>query len=317
MLTSTTAAPGRGAATGTQEGEGKDDAEDDLHDPWHVPYSDYDDDFESPSHTHGVSDHHFRPHPDTFAILNTPDIPPRWNIYSHPYPLDPPIHLYDINRQRPQPVPAPAQPLGLTSPTFPASAALASHVLHAEQGALRGDPPPTLPLHTAASILQLPTSLVITISFRRAMAHQHLRTPMDVNDITITELEHLRPVTIIIVSGPPCQPWSRAGSRLGWQDHRSLAFASVNGFIRFYLATQPTPGRYIVENVPGALDFPEILSSLGTGNIMRATACGSTTNRDALMWTNIAPHPDIQNYVNNINAIELTDPGPCAGPLPI
>eukprot|EP00873_Tetraselmis_striata_P041761 jgi/Tetstr1/462025/TSEL_007096.t1 len=77
------------------------------------------------------------------------------------------------------------------------------------------------------------------------------------------------------------------------------------------MTTQPTPVRYIVENVLGALDFPEILSSLGTGNIMRATACGSAAHRDTLMWANIAPQTDIQNYINNINTIELTDPGPC------
>eukprot|EP00873_Tetraselmis_striata_P027926 jgi/Tetstr1/448190/TSEL_035481.t1 len=138
----------------------------------------------------------------------------------------------------------------------------------------------------------------------------HAMTPMEINDITITELENLRPVTLT-VSVPPCQPWSRAGSRLGWQDHRSHAFASVIGFIRFYLTTQPAPVRYIVENVPSAPDFPEILSSLGTGNIMRASACGSAGQSDTLMWTNIPPQTDIQNYVNNINAIELTDPGPC------
>eukprot|EP00873_Tetraselmis_striata_P006087 jgi/Tetstr1/426351/TSEL_016663.t1 len=247
------------------------------------------------------------------------------------------------------------------------SAALASHILHAEEGALRGDPPPTLPLLTAAPILQLPSSMVIDHLFspchgpsasevealleygftihkitgadpspeaRTMWEHRlhvindkypdrlppsafqdcHVRTPMDVNDITIAALETLRPVTLI-VSGPPCEPWSRAGSRLGWQDHRSRAFASVISFIRFYLTTQPTPVRYIVENVPGALDFPETLSSLGTGNIMRATARGSAAHRDTLVWTNISLQTDIQNYIDNINAIELTDPGPCAWDL--
>eukprot|EP00873_Tetraselmis_striata_P037121 jgi/Tetstr1/457385/TSEL_043987.t1 len=137
---------------------------------------------------------------------------------------------------------------------------------------------------------------------------------MDVNNITIAKLETLRPVTLI-VSCPPCQPWSRAGSRLGSQDHRSRAFASVISFIRFYLTTQPTPVRYIVENVPSALDFPEILSSLGTGNIMRATACGSAAHPDALLWTNIASQTNVKDYIDNINAIELTDPGPCAWDL--
>eukprot|EP00873_Tetraselmis_striata_P045010 jgi/Tetstr1/465274/TSEL_009976.t1 len=48
---------------------------------------------------------------------------------------------------------------------------------------------------------------------------------------------------------------------------------------------------------------------------MSASACGSATHRDTLMWTNIAPQPDIQNYVNNISAIKLTDPGPSAWDL--
>eukprot|EP00873_Tetraselmis_striata_P033110 jgi/Tetstr1/453374/TSEL_040363.t1 len=124
MLTCNTAAPG-GADTGAHEGEGEDSAEDDLHDPWHVPYSDSYANFESPF-SHSWHAHRSRPHPDAFPIFDTPDIPPRRNVYSYPYSLDPPFHLCDINWQRPHPVPTPAQPLCLTSPTFPASAALAS-----------------------------------------------------------------------------------------------------------------------------------------------------------------------------------------------
>eukprot|EP00873_Tetraselmis_striata_P028773 jgi/Tetstr1/449037/TSEL_036253.t1 len=195
VLTCNTAAPG-GADTGAQEGEGEDRAEDDLHDPWHVPYSDSYANFESPF-SHSWHAHRSRPHPDAFPISDTPDIPPRWNVYSYPYSLDPP---------------------------------------------------------------------------------------------------------------------STYSTSIG-NDHRSRAFASVISFIRFYLTTQPTPVRYIVENVPGALDFPEILSSLGTGNIMRATACGSAAHRDTLLWTNFASQTDVQDYINNINAIELTDPGPCAWDL--
>eukprot|EP00873_Tetraselmis_striata_P018546 jgi/Tetstr1/438810/TSEL_027319.t1 len=286
MLTCNSAAQ-RGADTGAHEGEGEDIAEDDLHDPWHVPYSDSYGDFESPfSPSWHV--HRSRPHPDAFPIFDTPDIPPRWNVYSHPYSLDPPIHLFDINWQR----------YGFT--------------IHKITGA---DPSPeartmwTHRLHVISDKYpdRLPPS---------AFQDCHARTPMDVNNITIAELETLRPVTLI-VSSPPCQPWSRAGSRLGWQDHRSRTFASVISFIRFYLTTEPTPVRYIVENVPGALDFPEILSSLGTGNIMRATACGSAAHRDTLLWTNIASQTDVQDYINNINAIELTDPGPCAWDLRI
>eukprot|EP00873_Tetraselmis_striata_P001353 jgi/Tetstr1/421617/TSEL_012558.t1 len=72
-------------------------------------------------------------------------------------------------------------------------------------------------------------------------SYDDFETPMDVNDITITALETLRPVTLIVL-GPP-------------------------------------------------------------------------SHRDTLMWTNIAPQTDSQNYIDNINTIELTDPSPCAWDL--
>eukprot|EP00873_Tetraselmis_striata_P035467 jgi/Tetstr1/455731/TSEL_042530.t1 len=135
---------------------------------------------------------------------------------------------------------------------------------------------------------------------------------MDVNDITIAALETMRPVTLI-VSGPPCQPWSRADSRLGWQDHRSRAFASVISFIRFYLFSQPTPVRYIVQNLLDALALPEVLSSLGACNIVRAASFGSAAHRDTLLWTIIAQPQDIRSRGNNVAAIKLADPGPFSG----
>eukprot|EP00873_Tetraselmis_striata_P007087 jgi/Tetstr1/427351/TSEL_017518.t1 len=137
---------------------------------------------------------------------------------------------------------------------------------------------------------------------------------MNINDITITEQERLRPFTLV-VSSAPCQPWSRTGSRLDWQDHRSRAFTSVIGFTRFYLSSQPTPVRYNVQNFPDALALPEVLSSPCACNIVLAASCGSAAHRDTLMWTNIASQTDVQDYIDNIDAIELADPGPCAWDL--
>eukprot|EP00873_Tetraselmis_striata_P015642 jgi/Tetstr1/435906/TSEL_024792.t1 len=140
----------------------------------------------------------------------------------------------------------------------------------------------------------------------------HDGTPMNINDITITELERLRPFNLV-VSSPPCQPWSRTGSRLDWQDHSSRAFASIIGFTRFYLSSQPTPVRYIVQSFPDALALPEVLSSLGACTIVRAASCGSAAHRGTLQWTNIAQPQDIRNCVNNVAAIKLADPGPFSG----
>eukprot|EP00873_Tetraselmis_striata_P010172 jgi/Tetstr1/430436/TSEL_020246.t1 len=140
----------------------------------------------------------------------------------------------------------------------------------------------------------------------------HDGTPMNINDITITELERLRPFTLV-VSSTPLQPWSPTGSRLDWRDHRSRAFASIISFTRFYLSSQPTPVRYIVQNCPDALALPEVLSSFGACNIVRAASCGSEVHRDTFLWTIITQPQDIRNCGNNVAAIKLADPGPFSG----
>eukprot|EP00873_Tetraselmis_striata_P013658 jgi/Tetstr1/433922/TSEL_023099.t1 len=140
----------------------------------------------------------------------------------------------------------------------------------------------------------------------------HDRTPVNINDITIAELERLRPF-ILVVSSTPLQPWSRTGSRLDWQDHRSCAFASVIGFTRFDLSSQPTPVRYTVQNFPEALAIPEVLSSFGACNIVRAASCGSAVHRDTRLWIIISQPQDIRNCGNNVAAITLANPGPFSG----
>eukprot|EP00873_Tetraselmis_striata_P001888 jgi/Tetstr1/422152/TSEL_013007.t1 len=103
------------------------------------------------------------------------------------------------------------------------------------------------------------------------------------------------------------------GSRVDWRDHRSRAFASIISFTRFYLSSQPTPVRYIVQNCPDALALPEVLSSFGVCNIVRAASCGSEVHRDTLLWTIITQPQDIRNCGNNVAAIKLADPGPFSG----
>eukprot|EP00873_Tetraselmis_striata_P004830 jgi/Tetstr1/425094/TSEL_015558.t1 len=98
-----------------------------------------------------------------------------------------------------------------------------------------------------------------------------------------------------------------------WHDHRSRAFASVIGFTRFYLSSQPTPVRYTVQDFPDALALPEVLSSFGACNIVRAASCGSAVHRDTLLWTTITQPRDIRSCGNNVAAIKLADPGPFSG----
>ena len=52
------------------------------------------------------------------------------------------------------------------------------------------------------------------------------------------------PEADIIVAGPPCQPWSRAGKRLGERDERD-GFAIVEQFVE-----KVSPFAVVVENVP-------------------------------------------------------------------
>eukprot|EP00873_Tetraselmis_striata_P007454 jgi/Tetstr1/427718/TSEL_017842.t1 len=325
MLTSTTTAPG-GAATGAQEGEGEDDEDDEFHESWHVPYSKSDDNFQFPFSDPWRARHfHSQPIPTPIRplCLASPAFPTSTALAAHD------VHTGQGALRGDLPPPLPiliAAPLlhmpssslvieHLFSPCHGPSAFEVEAVveygfsIHAFIGADPSTEARTMwPHHLQVISSKYPDRLPPS-----AFQDCHDGTPMNINDIIITELERLRPFTFV-VSSAPCQPWSRTGSRLDWQDHRSRAFASVIGFTRFYLPSQPTPLRYILQNIfPDALALPEVLSSLGACNIVRAASCGSAAHRDTLLWTFIAQPQDIRNCGNNIAAIKLADPGPFSG----
>eukprot|EP00873_Tetraselmis_striata_P037457 jgi/Tetstr1/457721/TSEL_044267.t1 len=287
MLTCTTTAPG-GAATGAQEGEGEDDDDDEFHESWHVPYSNSDDNFQSALATHDV-------HTGQGALRG--DLPPPLPILTAAPLLHMPSSSLVIEH--------------LFSPCHGPSAFEVEAVveygfsIHAFIGADPSTEARTMgPHHLQVISSKYPGRLPPS-----AFQDCHDGTPMNINDITITELERLRPFTLV-VSSTPLQPWSPTGSRLDWRDHRSRAFASIISFTRFYLSSQPTPVRYIVQNCPDALALPEVLSSFGACNIVRAASCGSEVHRDTLLWTIITQPQDIRNCGNNVAAIKLADPGP-------
>eukprot|EP00873_Tetraselmis_striata_P016077 jgi/Tetstr1/436341/TSEL_025178.t1 len=324
MLTCTATAPG-GAATGAQEGEGEDDDNDELHKSWQVPYSNSDDNFQFPF-SHPWRARHFRsqpiPTPIQALCLASPAFPTSAALAARD------VHTGQGALRGDLPPPLPiltAAPLlrmpssslvieHLFSPCHGPSAFEVEAVveygfsIHAFIGADPSTEARTMwPHHLHVISSKYPGRLPPS-----AFQDCHDGTPMNINDITITELERLRPCTLV-VSSPPLQPWSRRGSRLDSQDHRSRAFASVIAFTRFYLSSQPTPVRYIVQNFPDALAVPEVLSSLGACNIVRAATCGLVARRDTLLWTIIAQPQDTRNCGNNVAVIKLADPGPFSG----
>ena len=76
----------------------------------------------------------------------------------------------------------------------------------------------------------------------------------DVGDITKLKWEHL-PAASMLISGPPCPPWSRSGAQQGWQDSRAEAFMSCVLMIEDQ-AKRPKSkfDGFVLENVHGMRD---------------------------------------------------------------
>ena len=113
----------------------------------------------------------------------------------------------------------------------------------------------------------------------------YTRVPMDITAFTEDDFETLRECNLILAT-PDCQPFSLAGRRLGFQDPRAVSFTASLEII-FRLSNYGSRAlNYVIENVPGAASYYNILDALGVPIIVQAHLLGSYSRRDTLLWTN-------------------------------
>ena len=127
------------------------------------------------------------------------------------------------------------------------------------------------------------------------------RLPFDINLITRELLiQNFPSGAHIVIAGPPCQPYSIAGKGKGLTDKRSSALLAVARTITHLARHQNQGVGYVIENVPGVKDFPEVLETLGTPVHADAPPCGSLAKRETLFWTNLQPTHTLQKKFNAI-----------------
>ena len=122
--------------------------------------------------------------------------------------------------------------------------------------------------------------------------------PQDITSLTVDHLKNKPPVSIVAAT-PPCQPFSVAGSRLGWSDSSAIAFISCVNFVRSLYDAQQGQLAWMFENVPGSVIFTAVRQSLGRSIIVDATILGSSARRDTALWTNAANLPFLKKFYSN------------------
>jgi DNA (cytosine-5)-methyltransferase 1 len=81
----------------------------------------------------------------------------------------------------------------------------------------------------------------------QTFADRHLDAVMHESDIATLSFGHLRGEVAVVVGGPPCQPWSTGGKRLGTNDPR-------DGFPQFLrVLREVEPEAFLIENVAGLI----------------------------------------------------------------
>src|SRR4051812_34977607 len=81
-------------------------------------------------------------------------------------------------------------------------------------------------------------------------ARTHPAADLYGRDLNGLSLRHLRGQVDVVAGGPPCQPWSTGGKRLGAEDPRD----GWPGFLRVLAET--APAAFVAENVAGMAAMP-------------------------------------------------------------
>jgi len=130
-------------------------------------------------------------------------------------------------------------------------------------------------------------------SIQSTYRRNHSGTILNTSDIRQLNPNDI-PASDGIIGGPPCQPWSEAGRKLGFQDERGQVFL-------YYIRVLETkrPLFFLIENVPGmlsakhksSLDYiMEKLTSAGYNvyyNLLNAMHFGVPQDRERLFFVGI------------------------------
>lgn len=126
--------------------------------------------------------------------------------------------------------------------------------------------------------------------------------PQDVHQVTEHNLSALGPVHLI-AAGPPCQSFSSAGLGHGVRASCGQVLPQVLRIITALYRKQPSGLTYIVENVPGALRFPEVRQALGEPVLIDAVQYGSAAHRRTCFWSNAAPPRVTQDRLYHLRVL--------------
>ena len=119
-------------------------------------------------------------------------------------------------------------------------------------------------------------------------------TSQDVSVLVSKPLTHLLPIDFIFAT-PPCQAFSIAGSAPGWNSPESLPLRHCVNLVMQIQKQQHRQLTYVIENVPNAARFHDIIQSLGSPIIVEAHRLGSSALRKTTIWANASTTTTLQS----------------------